>query len=149
MGGFLDNGESSAIQSALARAHAVGGGDSPLVTPLLTPLVSAETLSQDQVFTEAMKNMVSALCKRQALALNAVVDRAVFLEDMAMECAVCTDPFTRATSDRDEEEDRYERRDRNREPRFDHLPTPSRAGARKGKGKGKGKGTRHTDGNRK
>jgi hypothetical protein len=134
--------ETAAIQSALERAHAVGGGASPLVTPLLTPLVPPETLSQDRGFTEGMKDMVSALCERQALALNAVVDRAVFLEDMAMECAVCTDPFSRATSDRDEEVDRYERRERNREPRFDHLPTPARAGARKGKGKGKG--NRHT-----
>jgi hypothetical protein len=139
--GFLDNAESAAIQSALARAHAVGGGASPLVTPLLTPLVLPETLSQDQGFTEGMKNMVSALCERQALALNAVVDRAVFLEDMAMECAVCTDPFSKMTDDRyEEEEDRYERRERNREQRFDQLPTPARAAARKGKGKGKGKG---------
>merc|ERR1712046_193772 len=87
--GFLHSAESSAIQSALARAHAVGGGASPLVIPLLTPLVPAETLSQDKGFQEGMKNMVSALCERQALALNAVVDRAVFLEDMALECAVC------------------------------------------------------------
>merc|ERR1711988_1717022 len=45
--GFRENGETMAIQSSLARAHAVGGGASPLVTPLLTPLVSVDSLSQD------------------------------------------------------------------------------------------------------
>jgi hypothetical protein len=142
--GFLHSAESSAIQSALARAHAVGGGSSPLVTPLLTPLVPAEALSQDKGFHEGMKKMVSALCERQALALNAVVDRAVFLEDMAMECAVCTDPFSKMTSDRYEEQDRCEKRERNCDMRLDQLPTPARAGARKGKGKGKGKSNRQS-----
>jgi len=141
--GFLDNAESSAIQSALARAHAVGGGASPLVTPLLTPLVPEASLRQDHAFYSAMKQMVSALCERQTLALNAVVDRAVFLEDMAMECAVCTDPFSKMTSnhyEEEEEEGRFNERERSRKARVDRLPTPARAGAQKGKGKGKGKG---------
>merc|ERR1712046_412088 len=43
--GFLHSAESSAIQSALMRAHVAGGGASPLVTPLLSPLLPAETLS--------------------------------------------------------------------------------------------------------
>merc|ERR1719487_2196733 len=42
--GFRDDGESSAIQSALSRAHAVAGGASPLVTPLLTPMIPIESL---------------------------------------------------------------------------------------------------------
>jgi len=143
--GFQETAESAAIESALRRAHVMGGGDSPLVTPLFTPLVPAETLSQDGSFTEGMKDMVSALCKRQAQALNAVVDRAVFLEDMAMECAVCTDPFSKMTSHRYEPEAQYEKRERTREPRFEQLPTPARAGVRKGKGKGSGKGYSNTN----
>merc|ERR1712072_896222 len=60
--GFLDDAESSVIQSALARAHATGGGASPLVTPLLTPLVAKEVLVNDQKFLESMESMVSSLC---------------------------------------------------------------------------------------
>merc|ERR1712232_871401 len=44
--GFLDNSESSAIQAGLMRAHTTGGGASPLVTPLLTPIVEAEQLAK-------------------------------------------------------------------------------------------------------
>jgi hypothetical protein len=39
--------------------------------------------------------MATTLCKRQTVALNAVVDRAEFLEAMAMGCATCTQAFTR------------------------------------------------------
>jgi cap1 methyltransferase len=121
--GFLDNAESSAIQAALSRAHLAGRGASPLVTPLLTPLLLRETLAQDQKFSASAKAMVSTLCERQTLALYAVVDRADFLEDMAMESAVCIDPWSR----------------RPPSPKFhESLPTPARAGAWKGKGKGKG-----------
>jgi hypothetical protein len=139
--GFLDTPESSAVQDALMRAHVAGGGASPLVTPLLTPLVPAETLSQDQTFTQNMTDMVSNLCERQTLALNAVVDRAVFLEDMAMECAVCTDPFSKMISHEYDRRERLEHQERAQDAeRFQQLPTPVRNGARKGKGKGKGKG---------
>jgi len=125
--GFRDDAESSAIQGALSRAHAAGRGASPLVTPLLTPLLLRECLAQDQRFTASMKAMVTAFCERQTIALNAVVDRADFLEDMAMESAVCIDPWSR----------------RPPSPKFhESLPTPARSGAWKGKGKGKG-GWRH------
>lgn len=131
--GFIDNTESSAIQSALARAHAAGGGASPLVTPLLTPLLPADSLAKDQKFTATMGAMVSSLCERQTQALNAVVDRADFLEEMAMESAVCIDPWCRRASVKSEEKEQ--------DAHFHQsLPTPARAGARKGKGKGKGKG---------
>jgi len=127
--GFLDNPESSAIQAALERAHATGGGASPLVTPLLTPIVEADHLAQDQTFKKSMETMVSSLCERQAQALNAVVDRAIFLENMAMDCAVCTDPWSRPAP-------KQERRER--DERFHNIPTPARSGPRSGKGKGKG-----------
>jgi len=125
--GFIDGPESSAIEAALARAHALGGGASPLVTPLLTPIVEADHLAQDQEFTKSMQAMVSALCERQTQALNAVVDRAVFLENMAMDCAVCTDPWSRPAPKKEVG---------NREDTIRNIPTPARYEACSGKDKG-------------
>jgi hypothetical protein len=100
--GFRDNAETGAIQAALDRSHALGDGASPLVTPLLTPVIAKESLAQDKTFTASMTSMVTSLCDRQTQALNAVVDRAEFLEDMAMECAVCSDPFSSVALERRE-----------------------------------------------
>merc|ERR1712232_213804 len=130
--GFCDTAESSAIQAALERTHAAGGGASPLVTPLLTPLIDVDQLAKDQAFNDSMKTMVSDLCERQTQALNSVVDRAIFLENMAMDCAVCTDPWSRSAPKRESREHKE---------RMQDIPTPSRSwtGHRYGKGKGKGR----------
>jgi len=93
--GFRDSAQTSAICAALMRSHSLGAGASPLTMPLLTPVVSAENLLQDKTFSEGMAKMATAMCERQTKALNAVVDRADFLEDVAMACAVCTDPWER------------------------------------------------------
>lgn len=136
--GFHDDAESSVIQSALARSHALGGGASPLVTPLLTPVVPKESLIKDQKFVESMEAMVSSLCTRQTQALNAVVDRADFLESMAMESAICIDPWERMEETRQKEEQKDRAREERRAQRRMILdaPTPQLRG---GKGKGKGK----------
>merc|ERR1712187_963852 len=65
-----------------------GDGRSPLVTPLFTPVVCAESMLRDAAFKTSMTHMVTTLCDRQATALTAVVDRAEFLEDTAMACTV-------------------------------------------------------------
>merc|ERR1712166_581281 len=93
--GFRDDAQTAAICAALARSHALGAGASPLSVPLLTPVVPAASLVQDETFSAGLKQMVTAMCERQTKALNAVVDRADFLEDVAMECAICTDPWNR------------------------------------------------------
>jgi len=93
--GFRDDAQTSAICTALSRSHALGAGVSPLTMPLLTPAVPASSLLQDKTFSSGMREMVAAMCERQTKALNAVVDRADFLEDVAMACAVCTDPWAR------------------------------------------------------
>lgn len=83
--GFRASGsQSSQIRATLARAHEAGSGSSPLSLPLLTPCVSKEDLAADVLFQKTIMNMTEALCERQAKALTAVVDRAQFLEDMAM-----------------------------------------------------------------
>jgi len=146
--GFRGDAQTLAIRSALLRSHTLGAGASPLTMPLLTPAVTSETLQQDKTFCAGMEEMVTAMCERQTKALNAVVDRADFLEDMAMSCAVCTDPWARAApaSDeryeckeplgRHERHERHEQRERKEESgkRYGtyHVPTPSRArGAKK------------------
>merc|ERR1712023_74146 len=126
-------------------SHALGGGASPLSVPLLTPAVSPESLEQDKMFSGCMQAMSTAMCERQTKALNAVVDRADFLEDMAMGCATCTDPWARSAPafddryERHEREERHERHERKekREKTGKHqhqanaVPTPSRARAGK------------------
>lgn len=93
--GFRGNEECAAIQVALLRSHNFGGGASPLALPLFTPMIGADYLMEDTAFTASMKRMVTSMCHRQAEALNAVVDRANFLEEVAMACSTCTHAFTR------------------------------------------------------
>jgi 23S rRNA U2552 (ribose-2'-O)-methylase RlmE/FtsJ len=76
--------EAAQIREALGQAHSFGGPSSPLDMPLLTPVVRSAHLVSDSVFMSSMLQMTSNLCDRNAKALNAVVDRAEFLEDMAM-----------------------------------------------------------------
>jgi hypothetical protein len=76
--------EAAEIREVLSRAHAYGAGSSPLDLPLLTPVVSIQELAADAVFMSGMCDMTSNLCDRNVKALNAVVDRAEFLEEMAM-----------------------------------------------------------------
>lgn len=127
--GFRDDAQTAVICAALTRSHALGAGCSPLVMPLLSPVVPAESLQQDETFSAGMRNMVTEMCDRQTKALNAVVDRHDVLEDIAMSCAVCTDPWARRAPAPREREEMSERRER----RPNHLPTPSRArGGKKG-----------------
>jgi len=140
--GFRDDAQSAAICAALSRSHALGGGASPLSLPLLTPAVSPESLQQDKTFSDCMRAMSTAMCERQTKALNAVVDRADFLEDMAMGCATCTDPWARSAPayddryERHEHDERHERKEK-REKTGKHqrqantVPTPSRSRAGK------------------
>lgn len=131
--GFRDDAQTAAVCSALSRSHALGAGASPLTFPLLTPTVAPESLQQDETFCACMREMATAFCERQTKALNAVVDRADFLEEMAMACAVCTDPWARSapeSRERHEHHDRKEKSGRNRRQE-DNVPTPARA--RKGK----------------
>merc|ERR1712232_882662 len=71
------------IKAALVKSHALGKGSSPLLTPLLTPLAGAADLAQDANLVQQLRAMTSTICERNAQALNAVVDRAEYLEDMA------------------------------------------------------------------
>lgn len=142
--GFRDDAQTAAIRAALLRSHTFGGGASPLVTPLLTPAVSAERLLQDQTFTASMTEMVTTMCERQTKALNAVVDRADFLEEMAMSSAVCTDPWSRpAPVQRQREERSYGSHQKHHGLRIGNhgnsaapcsAPTPARAGSRRDHG---------------
>jgi hypothetical protein len=89
--GFRDwrqGDEPQAVCTALARAHNFGAGlGSPMRTPLLSPVVSPEGLLQDASFTEGLQSMVVTLCKRQALALHAIRERAELLEEAALDAA--------------------------------------------------------------
>lgn len=85
--GIQSNGEIGSIVRALQRAHSLANGASPLITPLLSPMVAADDLAQDTVFMEAARMMTMQLCDRQQTALNAVVDRAIGLEEMALRVA--------------------------------------------------------------
>eukprot|EP00927_Polykrikos_kofoidii_P046419 TRINITY_DN4066_c0_g1_i1.p1 TRINITY_DN4066_c0_g1~~TRINITY_DN4066_c0_g1_i1.p1 ORF type:complete len:873 (-),score=136.88 TRINITY_DN4066_c0_g1_i1:203-2821(-) len=104
--GFRPRQETKDIRAALARAHAVGNGDSPLTTPLLTPIVSADNLSRDSVFTEALRQASLVLAERQTQALRAVVERAALLEEVAMKVSTAAVPSSilrRLHSDSDSE----------------------------------------------
>jgi hypothetical protein len=76
--------EAAAVREALGRAHMFGGSRSPLAAPLLSPVVTADVLAADGLFIANLRLMTERLCDRNAKALNAVVDRAVFLENMAL-----------------------------------------------------------------
>merc|ERR1712232_1209046 len=75
--------ETADIKAALVKSHALGKGSSPLSMPLLTPLVVAADLAKDVNLVQQLRAMTSTICERNAQALNAVVDRAEYLEDMA------------------------------------------------------------------
>merc|ERR550537_1137494 len=107
--GFKANAETETITAALMRSHKLGNGASPLVTPLLSSVVDEQKLLQDTAFTASMTTMVSTMCARQSKALNAMVDRADFLEDVAMSSATCTDAFARQDVARREDQEREER----------------------------------------
>mmetsp|Transcript_35199 Transcript_35199/g.101180 ORF Transcript_35199/g.101180 Transcript_35199/m.101180 type:complete len:737 (-) Transcript_35199:101-2311(-) len=79
--------ETATIRAALLKAHKSGAGASPLTTPLLSPSVLASDLLRDSLFQQSIRAMSETLCERQAKALEAVVDRAAFLEEMAMSVA--------------------------------------------------------------
>jgi len=143
--GFRDNAETASVRAVLERSHAVGNGASPLALPLLAPAVAAASMAQDRAFTASMTTMVSTTCERQALALNAVVDRAEFLEEMAMDSAVCSDPFCQTACERREEivegrqqaEQQQQERDRDRNSKWRrNIPTPARGGARQNNWRG-------------
>jgi len=86
--GFREDEQTAAVRGALSRAHHFGDGRSPLTTPLLTPVVCMESVVRDDAFARSMTEMVTRMCDRQATGLSSVVDRAEFLEDMAMASAV-------------------------------------------------------------
>merc|ERR1712232_792540 len=96
------NGSSSKevaiVIKAMQRAHGLAGAASPLLTPLLSPMVPAEELARDSVFTDAARSMGTQLCERQQTALNAVVDRADFLERMALDVAEALEANQRSKS---------------------------------------------------
>jgi len=86
------------IRGALERAHERCAGESILASPLLEPVVSAADLARDEGFATSALEMTEQLADRQARALNAVVDRAQFLEEVALavvhESSSGADPIT-------------------------------------------------------
>merc|ERR1712232_570366 len=98
--------EVAVILRAMQRAHGLVGGASPLLTPLLSPMVPADELARDSVFTEAARAMGSQLCDRQQTALNAVVDRAEFLERMALDVADTLEANRRSKPTSEEQENK-------------------------------------------
>jgi len=85
--GFRAGAETAEIRAALSHSQAFGAGDSPLQTPLLTPIVPSTELAKDTGFLEQLQAMVSTLCMRQAGAVQAIVDRANQLEEIALDKA--------------------------------------------------------------
>jgi len=117
--GFRDNDECATIVAALQLSHELGDGASCLVTPLLSPAVPIESMTQDSAFLASMTTMATSMCERQAKALNAVVDRAEYLEKMAMKSAVCGDPFSKtAMQRRDQIANGREQREKDQDTRW-------------------------------
>jgi len=85
--GFRQGPETEEIQEALSQSQAFGAGASPLQTPLLTPIVPASEFTKDSCFFEQLRCMVSTLCERQSSAVGAIVDRAEYLEEIALDAA--------------------------------------------------------------
>jgi hypothetical protein len=96
--------EVAIIMRAMKRSHEFVSGASPLLTPLLRPVVPTDELARDSVFTEAARTMATRLCERQQIALNAVVDRAIFLERMALDVADALEMNQSSTPVREEQE---------------------------------------------
>ena len=114
-----------------------GGPFETFQVPLLTPVVSQQELACDAVYMESARAMSSTLCDRQAQALGAVVDRALFLENVAMSVPVAEyEPRAASDIEREQQEHRECREKRDGE----RLRRGEGAWAPKGKGKGKGKG---------
>jgi len=109
-----DAPETKAIIAALQKAHALGNGRSPLTVPLLTPVVSEEELARDPAYMVSARAMASGLCDRQAQALAAVVDRALFLENVAMSVPVPEYERKPVDEEADRERDRERREERQR-----------------------------------
>jgi len=81
--GFHREGNFATVYQALYTSHMRAGGHSPLVAPLLTPVLPQELILSDTAFVASMKLMTTALCQRQTAALQAVVDQADKLEELA------------------------------------------------------------------
>lgn len=69
--------------AALSFSHQRGAGHSPLTLPLLSAVVPLQHLERDQWFLESLRSATSMLAACQTQALQAVVDRALYLEAMA------------------------------------------------------------------
>merc|ERR1712137_686183 len=80
--GFKGTGcsEFSEVHTAPRRSHEEGAGHSPLKVPLLSPIVSLEALQRDDEYVSNCRAMAEGLCKRQAGALTAILERAALLE---------------------------------------------------------------------
>jgi len=85
--GFRWNDETKAVRAALMKSHVAGQSKSPLQAPLLTPIVPAEELVKDKTFLTPFREMSSTLCQRQAGSLEATLNLAEQLEDMALAAA--------------------------------------------------------------
>jgi len=81
--GFKIAPETEAVRGALERSHAVSGGI--MDRPLLTPVVNSEDLASDEGFLTQLRAMVVTLCERQTGAIDAITQRAEYLEKVALE----------------------------------------------------------------
>lgn len=71
------------ILAALSFSHQCGAGHSPLTLPLLSAVVPLQHLKKDEAFLQSLRSATSTLAVCQTQALQAVVDRALYLEAMA------------------------------------------------------------------
>jgi len=85
--GFRGNAELKEVKAALLQSHQFGGDKSLMQVPLLTPIVSADDLVRGASFTKQLRDMSTTLCQRQSQALRATLERADFLEEVAMDAA--------------------------------------------------------------
>merc|ERR1712217_795586 len=92
--GFRSDAELTSVKAALTISHEIGGVNSLMHTPLLTPIVSSADLLTDHIFKTQIETMVCTLCERQTSSLRAILDRADFLEQVALDVAI--DPFSAA-----------------------------------------------------
>jgi len=92
--GFRGDVELMDVKAALTISHEIGGANSLMQTPLLTPIVSIDDLLKDDAFRTPLAAMVTTLCERQTSSLRAILERADFLEKVALDAAI--DPFSAA-----------------------------------------------------
>jgi hypothetical protein len=76
------------ILAALSFSHQHGAGQSPLTLPLLSAIVPLQHLERDESFLQSLRSATSTLAACQTQALQAVVDRALYLEAMATQTTV-------------------------------------------------------------